>query len=331
MAIRTCLIIGAGLSGLIAARTLQQHGVQVTVLDKGRGVGGRMATRHIDKAVFDHGAQYFTARDDRFVRLVNKWIEAGIVVEWAQGFHAAQKGEITPAGLGQARYRGKYGMTDIPKYLAQGLDVRLEQTVTRVDLRDDGWHVAVQSGAVFNAQALLLTPPIPQSLQLLDTGSYRLPENIRAELEVVGATYAPCFAVMATLDRPSQIPDPGSLWLSGNPVSWIADNHCKGISPNAYAVTIHAGTGFSREHFDHDQDEVAHLMLDACSEWLGAAVCNYQVHRWRYSIPELVYSEPCLFMPGKYPLAMAGEAYFGPRVEGAAMSGLMAAEQLVTS
>jgi photolyase PhrII len=84
-------VIGAGLGGLIAARTLADVGLDVTVFDKSRGVGGRMATRRIrdvgmsseaTEISFDHGAQYFTARDGRFCRFVQSWIHDGIVQPW---------------------------------------------------------------------------------------------------------------------------------------------------------------------------------------------------------------------------------------------------------
>ena len=101
---KRCLIIGAGIAGLLAARTLQERGLQVTVLDKGRGVGGRMATRRIGSAVFDHGAQFFTARDPRFQALVNSWLAAEVAAEWCRGFAG-------PEGVrqddGHPRYRGR--------------------------------------------------------------------------------------------------------------------------------------------------------------------------------------------------------------------------------
>lgn len=76
-------VIGAGISGLFAARTLADHGLPVTVFDKGRGVGGRMSTRRVDgRPCFDHGAQYFTARDLRFRQYVQSWLEQGVVAHW---------------------------------------------------------------------------------------------------------------------------------------------------------------------------------------------------------------------------------------------------------
>ena len=52
-------MVGAGMAGLTAAHRLS--GVtEVVILDKGRGVGGRLATRRIGDATIDHGAQFIT-------------------------------------------------------------------------------------------------------------------------------------------------------------------------------------------------------------------------------------------------------------------------------
>ncbi|MBA3611032.1 MAG: NAD(P)-binding protein, partial [Rubrobacter sp.] len=104
----SCIIVGAGISGLLAATELQAAGWTVTVLDKGRGVGGRMATRRIDGASFDHGAQFFTVRTERFQNLVDGWLAAGAAAEWSRGFpNAAGEG----GNDGHPRYRGSNGMT----------------------------------------------------------------------------------------------------------------------------------------------------------------------------------------------------------------------------
>ena len=76
------LILGAGISGLCCAGDLTQAGLRVTVIDKGRGIGGRFANRRIGEATFDHGAQYFTARDPRFQQFVAEWEKQGLVREW---------------------------------------------------------------------------------------------------------------------------------------------------------------------------------------------------------------------------------------------------------
>jgi renalase len=67
---RNIAIVGAGMAGITAARTLMQAGMRVTVFEKSHTPGGRMATRQSEFGGFDHGAQYFTVRDERFRKLM---------------------------------------------------------------------------------------------------------------------------------------------------------------------------------------------------------------------------------------------------------------------
>jgi renalase len=318
-----CVVIGAGIAGLLAAQQLQIAGQRVIVLDKARGVGGRMATRRIEDAVFDHGAQFFTVRSERFRALVDHWQAAGVVMEWARGF-------INGAGQrqndGHPRYRGAQGMTTIPKHLAQSLDVRTGIRVMAVNIEPDQWVAVAENGARFAGRALLLTPPVPQSLALLDAGDFRLPEAERSALEHID--YHPCIAVMALLDKPAVVPRPGGVQFSDGPISWLADNQRKGISP-ACGLTIHGAPDFSRQYLEADRDAAAQRLLDAAAPYIGSArLMAYQVHGWRYSQPISTYQQPCLTLPGALPLVFAGDAFAGPRVEGAALSGLAAADYL---
>lgn len=124
------IVIGAGIAGLGAARALHDAGHPVTVFDKGRGVGGRCATRRWDDATLDHGAQFFTARDQRFQAVVDAAVADGAVVEWCRGF-VRETG--TARDDGHPRYRGAPSMTGFPKWLARGLLVRTGYTVERIE------------------------------------------------------------------------------------------------------------------------------------------------------------------------------------------------------
>ena len=64
------VVIGAGIAGLMASSHLSKAGYRVAVLEKARGVGGRMATRRIGEAVCDHGAQYFSVKGRAFGSVV---------------------------------------------------------------------------------------------------------------------------------------------------------------------------------------------------------------------------------------------------------------------
>lgn len=323
----SCLIVGAGLAGLAAAQQLQARGVHVTLLDKGRGVGGRMATRRLGAALCDHGAQFFTVRDERFSALRATWEQAGLVREWARGF-------ATTAGIiatdGHPRYCGNDGMNALAKQLAQGLDVRVSEQVKTLRYQAGLWEALTESGLRVTAEALILTPPVPQTLALLDASELVLPTPARQALERI--SYDPCFAVMAVFDQPTSIPAPGAVKFEEPaadwPLAWLADNQQKGISP-VPAITLHATPAFTRAHWDTPYEIVAQKLLAAAQPWLNQVPQTYQVHRWRYSQPAVTHPEHCLFVAQPGPVVFAGDAFNGPRVEGAIRSGWAAAEALL--
>ncbi|CAA9431150.1 MAG: Renalase, oxidases 1,2-dihydro- and 1,6-dihydro-beta-NAD(P)H isomers back to NAD(P) [uncultured Rubrobacteraceae bacterium] len=323
----SCVVVGAGISGLLAARELTEAGWRVTVLDKGRGVGGRMATRRTGVAAFDHGAQFFTVRGERFEDLVDGWLQAGAAAEWSRGFADAE-GNANPDG--HPRYRGSEGMTSIPKHLADGLDVRTGERVVSVDRTGNGWTVACESGESVSGGALLLTAPVPQSLALAESGNYALPEGARRQLE--GISYDPCLALMALLDGSSPVPHPGGVQIKGEPLDWIGDNAMKGISDRP-ALTIHAGPQWSRAHYDDHETDVTRALLDLAGGQLGAdlvsSVVETSLARWRYSWVTSSHEEACLMASEEPPLVFCGDGFGQPKVEGAALSGLAAADGLL--
>ena len=187
----SCLVIGAGIAGLMAARKLQRAGWQVTLLDKGNRVGGRLAHRQLaaDRlAVADSGAQFFTVRSPIFQRAVDAWLEAGVVQVWSYGFGGQD---------GHPRYCGRAGMGMIGQHLAAGLTVHTQTEIDQIKSLDGGWQVTATTGEMYTADTLLLTCPVPQSLQLLQRGGAALPVAARHKLEKV--CYHPCFAVLAVL------------------------------------------------------------------------------------------------------------------------------------
>jgi len=326
-----CLIIGAGMSGLAAAHRLQWQGVAVALLDKGRGVGGRLATRWRERegggrAYFDHGAQFFTVRTPLFQSFVDRWRQEGLVREWSRGF----AGAATESHLdGHPRYVVEGGMNALARHLANPLPVFTGTQVTAIEGEGAaGWSVRLATGETWTVPAVLLTPPVPQSLQLLAAGSTPLPATEERQLAAIA--YDPCLALLIELDRPSRLPDPGALQWREEPISWIGDNHRKGLSTETVTVTIHAGPAYSRTHWETPPEVVAEELLLGASQWFDRdAVQHWQLHRWRYSQPVEPFPAPFLRVDQPAPLLFAGDAFGQPRVEGAFLSGYAAANALL--
>jgi predicted NAD/FAD-dependent oxidoreductase len=183
----------------------------------------------------------------------------------------------------------------------------------------------MSTGDEIVARALLLTPPVPQLLALFRESEIKISSGNASRLESI--RYEKCLAVLAHLKGPSSIDPPGGMKFSKGQISWLADNQQKGIS-KVPAVTIHGAAAFSEHHWHADRQESGKLLLEAAESWLGSGVSEFQVHGWRYAKPVRVEPERCLVINRMPPLVLAGDAFGGPRVEGAALSGWTAAATL---
>lgn len=314
------IILGAGLSGVVAARQLATSGRRGTVIDKGRGVGGRLATRRLEGAVLDHGAQFFTARSDAFARFVDQAITAGVVTEWCRGF-----GETD----GYPRYRGTNGMTSLAKWLARDLDIQLAVQARAIACDGETVRFIADDGSTICAgRDAVVTAPIPQMLALFDAGEIELPDRLDADLRAV--RYHPTLALLAVIDGDGAVDEPGGMQLDDGPFTFIADNMKKGIS-HRRALTFHANHAFSARSFDDDPDQVQAELLAFAAPWIGeSTVVTSQLKKWRYAGPVSPLSEPTEYIDiGACRIALAGDAFAGPKVEGAFTSGLAAARALL--
>lgn len=314
------VVVGAGLAGLSAAHLLAADH-EVTVVDKGRGVGGRMASRRIGDATLDHGAQFLTTHTDEFAGIVGEWIGAGAAQPWFDGL-------VGPQGVttsdGHPRYRGAPTMNAIARRLALGLEVQLSTPVQSVRHEPEGWVVATETDEL-HADGVLLTAPVPQSLALLDAGGVVLDDDDRSALSRI--EYDPCIAVLAVLEGPSGLPAPGAVRGTSGPIDWMADNHRKGVSA-VPAVTVHTTAAFSRLHWDATDEAIVERVVDAWGLAARPIAGLVQVHRWRYARPVVSHPDRSLLAQCTAPLAFAGDAFGGAAAEGAVLSGRDAARRM---
>jgi predicted NAD/FAD-dependent oxidoreductase len=232
---------------------------------------------------------------------------------------------VGPLGIdgedGHTRFRGVDTMNAVAKHLARGLDVRTGTAAEAVTRSGSGWVVAIGDDSL-QADAVVLTAPVPQSLALLEAGAVILADDDTAALRAI--RYEPCLAVLAVLDAPPQLPDPGAVDPGHGPIDWMADNQRKGVSA-APAITIHATADFSREHWNSRDEAVVAALIGAAGLARAPVVVSVQVHRWRYARPVEVHPTRCLMARGVPPLVFAGDAFGGAKVEGAVLSGRAAA------
>ena len=310
------LIIGAGISGLMAATKLKESGCSVTVLDKGNNYGGRMATRLFDDGIFDHGAQFFTVRQPIFQTYVDKWSAEDIIKVWFES--ESKQFERHP------RWIASRGMNSLPKHIARNLSVHLSTEVIKLSYDHIKWTAFCQDGTVYSGRHLLITTPTPQTKYLLETTDILLPSNMKYALQNV--QYEKGLSILLRLNEPSGLPEPGGMKYDHPKISWIADNQMKGIS-NVSALTIHSTADFAAATWHQTHDKKIALILDDIKSLMKASIKSAQTHRWGYTLPINPHKEKSLTSLDLQ-LTLAGDAFGGPRVEGSACSGLHAAEQI---
>lgn len=274
-----------------------------------------MATRRIGSARLDHGAQYFTVRTPAFQRYVDEWLAAGVIREWFRHLPDDHN------RAGYPRYCGIHGMTDVPRYLAQSLRVHRSEQVCSLSRSSAGWEAQTLSGVRFVGRQLVITAPLPQAVALLEKSGTILPDVLRT------VEYEKGLATLAILDGPSGLPAPGGIKIRDGNLSWIADNQMKGISQDVPAITLHASAAFAALHWDSPDAVRGPRMLEAAAPYIQASVAEYQCHRWGFTTAINPGPERCFF-DAEANLALAGDGFGAPRIEGAALSGLAAAARI---
>ncbi|UXH42447.1 FAD-dependent oxidoreductase [Rossellomorea vietnamensis] len=309
------IIIGGGLSGIMAARTLMENGVEVLIVEKSRSVGGRLATRRIGEGKADHGAQFFTVRSPELQEDVEKWLEAGWVKRWF--------------GTPYPRYTSTAGMNALAKQLAGSIPVKLNTRVSSIrDGRDGPLEVELENGERITANHCIVTAPAPQALQLL-TGI--------APPEVSTISFAPCFVGMFTFDGPSSIPSPGHV-DEGLPdgVERVVDHKKKGIS-STVTVSVYMTGDWSKKHVDMEEDSIIAPIQKVAEGFLekGSRVTGVQLKKWKYAEAEAVVRTPFVEMGHKGRIVLCGDAFLREndeagrtRFESAYLSGISAGKRV---
>ena len=324
---RRVAVVGAGLSGLIAAGVAVDRGLQVTVFEKSRGTGGRMATRRTEEGLtFDHGAQYFTARDPEFRDRVATWIASGLVEEWSLRLAAWSSRGLRLLPTDESRYVAKPGMSALCRHLGVELDIALSTRVGELDRRDDSWRLSSDDGSPLGQyDAVVISTPAEQTRELLHSAG----ELDHLAARVGSVVLRPCWAVMLGFDATTQALDTpfDGAFVSDSPLSWVACNTSKpgraALHGDRRTWTLHASPAWSEEHLEDSPEAVVEHLSRAFAEVLDRkTLCpSYAVaHRWRYSIAESPLDVGSIWSPATQ-IGICGDWCAGSRVEGAFLSG----------
>jgi renalase len=275
------IIIGAGLTGLQLAKQHQAAGKKILILEKSKGLGGRLATRRIDDLGFDHGALKLNPHENfqnlfRALNLEPSTFENGIYL----------------AG----------GMSNLAKKMAAGLEILREKKVTQLKPMGDQWQLLCEDQTIFTANEVILTAPVPQALELIDSSHI----NLAADHPVRSIRYTKAQILLAVL-KPGIHPQNTIQQTKPSNTHRVYAMNERGLHPQG--LVIQFSPEFSDEHFEKSESEIFSAMqvaLTAAGFDLDA-IEKHEVKKWRYSIAQSTYPEPSLEVAPK--LYLAGDGF----------------------
>jgi predicted NAD/FAD-dependent oxidoreductase len=318
------LVIGAGLAGLACARGLAAPGLDVLVVDKARGPGGRLSTRRSAEHAFDHGAQYFRLRDASLTSLLASLLAAGVVAPWRTRLVTLRDGISHPRDDGATRYVGVPGMSAVARALGATLPVTYGSAVTSLTRGPDGWTATTDAGAALPGRfaAVVVATPAAQAVPLLAAA----PALAR---RVAAVEVDPCWATMVAFAAPLALAF-DAAFVEGGPLGWIARNSSKPERPPGDAWVLHASPQWSSLHMEDTPDVVAAALLAAFAAATAhphPAPTHVAAHRWRYARTRTPLGAAFLY-DTQLGLAVCGDWCLGATVECALLSGAALAEAM---
>lgn len=310
---RNIVVVGAGMAGLACGRALSLAGRAVILVDKGRGPGGRMAARRLETpagdAWFDLGTQAFTAIEPRFVGEVRQWGSAGHVAAW-------------PAAGDQA-WVGVPAMNAPLRAMAERLDIRWGTRVRNLAAGPAGWTIATDSGASFEADAVILAVPAEQAAELLEPVAADLAARARS------CPSLPCWTVLLAFAEPLASARDTLEGDEAGPLGGAARNRARPGRTGPETWVVHGGGAWSARHLEDPAEWIEETLSAALSARLGIALpptLARSSHRWRYANPAGSGSGP-VWDPARG-LGVCGDWSTGPGVEGAWLSGVGLADRM---
>lgn len=317
-------VIGGGIAGVTVARLLAERGYPVSIFEKGRDVGGRMATLREGDCAFDSGCQFFTVRDERFRQHVELWQEQGWVAEWEHALATCDNGEVALLQNDTPRYVGVPGMNAMVRGFAEDVDVQLATKITGLERDEEDWVLSGEKGPLPDRYeiAIVATPSV-HAVPLLASAS-------AFQADAASIRMQSCWAVMALFDFEIEAPF-DAAFVRNSPLVWVANGGSKPSRAGHEAWVLHASPKWSREHLEDAPEAVKRELLRAFDEALGigdAAPTLALSHRWLYAAPEKPLDGGFLWDAEQH-LGVVGDWCSGPRVENAFLSGLQLAQKII--
>lgn len=330
-------VIGAGMAGLVCAQQLSQAGYSVLVVEKSRGLGGRLATRRLHGTCADHGACYLNPKGELFRRFVEILQLRHILEVWTEEvYELTASAPLSEPNNRSPRYVAPEGMSAIAKSLAPGLEILLNQRVIAITpTPENNWRLTLESSnEELTAKAIVIAIPAPQAVMLLEPLGESVLNTVFLD-KLRSVEFYPSISAIAGYPPTSQpLPQWKALtFVDDIDLAWIGLDSSKRPNPQQPHFVVQSSADFAQRHLEsQDLQPAGQYMLQRAAESLSLPWLNtpewMQVHRWRYAFPSHPWHEAFLSAGTPLPLVCCGDWCGGNLAEGAMLSGLAAADEI---
>ncbi len=306
-------IIGAGIAGACLASRLK-HKHKVEVFEKSRGAGGRMATRRTNDWKVDHGAQFFTIRDELFAQFAEPLIRDGVIRNWRPRLAVFENDNWILDEWNDEHYVASPSMNSLCKHLLESVEVHYRARINSIRGHHEHWELISDQKDYGFFDLVINTLPAPQAVKILPKDCSFIDDISQVEMQ-------PCLAFFVRLKEDVDLGWDAAI-VKNHAVSWMAMNHSKpGRSQHIPAFVMHLESSFSADHFDRDMKSWCIETMASLCKIHPSQVSELHAHRWRYAKTSIA-AQQLSYYDQKMGLAAVGDWCPGERVEGAVVSAL---------
>ena len=309
-------IIGAGLSGLLVANELKDY-FDITIFEKSRSVGGRLATRYAGPYEFDHGAQFFCANNKDFISFANNLLVKGVIEKWHAKFAEFDGDKINTTRYWNGSYPHYVGipkMNSIAKYLAQDLNIKLNTKIVKVNKQNNKWQLfSSEDGYYDNFDWLIIAIPLAQAEEFISLYS----NDIK---EIKDIKMSSCYALMLGFTKQLDLTFDIAL-VKNTDISLISVNSTKPKRNSDFSMIVLSTNKWADANIDQDNSFVMNHLLKEASYVLKKSVRDAEhidLHKWRYANSSQVNISPLVYQ--NIQLAFCGDWAVRGTLQGAFLS-----------
>lgn len=319
-------IIGSGLAGLTIARQLQPY-ADIHLFDKAQRAGGRLASRSAGAFLFDHGAQFFTVKTQRFAEFIQPLIEQRVIERWDADFVEFSGNEQISRRKWNADYSHYVGSPDmqaIAQVLAEPFNIQFNCQITQLLRRNEKWSLFSRDKLVAeNFDWVICCLPAKQTADLLP-GNFA---NINA---VQQTQMLACYALMLGFDEPPDLGWQAAL-VSDAIISWMSINSSKPSRPDGFSMVVQANNTWAEQNLAVDDERIKLQMLAEIHRVSGLDISkasHIDLKRWVYANISSQTGQQA-YLDSTLKLAACGDWCIQGRVEAAFSSADALAQQLI--